>query len=484
MATMMYKVNDLLTTAEGYYEQEDYLNAFDYFNTAIAKMEDNGSVTLAQNGKPTSYAWAWAHKGRTHLAFAQTLDELDPRQDEHYNLALYSLNRAIGVDTPDNCPDSPLIDVVATPYLNNPDPDDSSAMVLNNLLQLLKVPAQAGLEAVEACQYAWALAQRGEVLRVTANKWSIWHKPERYYEAIECFWKAIEVKSPNQLNYSWTYAHLGATIVNARGWCRLDAQDNSSITDEEKQRHYDLAMQYIDMALEFKQHNYSWCLAYKGVLYLQEHEEEKALGAILSAIIQYPKLLDFRTVIRPPWEFGEYRTPEMLYAMSTGEYLLAKSGDTKPYSLMDRDTLNAYQLVHFAVRYTYRFWEIKILDKQHATLPRRKSPIETATDAVEKLSADKPDQHYLLGSLWALSLHGIPDTDKKGDEATKIIKEALLELRTTLDIARVLGGKPLVDHFKASARGDKAWYYLRKDEQFCQLTQHDELLQSQLKQQV
>lgn len=471
MATIIYHVNDLLAAAETYYENRDYLNAIDYFHSAIEKLESEGKIAFARtNGNPTTYAWAWAHLGWTHLTFGQTLDELDLRQGDHYNQALYCLNRAIGVSSPMNRPDAPFIDALSPSYLSNPNPDAPETSVLSNLLQLLPETQQHKDEPSKQCRYAWALAHRGEALRVIANKWSIPDKPKHYYEAIVCFWQAIELDP----TYAWAYAHLGATIVNARGWCRLDAQDDETITTHERMHHYDFAMQYIDTALELKKHDYSWCLAYKGVLYLQEPgQHQQAFYAIISAIFQNPKLMNFKVAVRPPWEFGEEREPGMLYAMSTVEYLLAKTRDAKPYALMDADTLNAYQAFYFAVRHTYRFWEIKLIDQQRAVSIAAVDPMTQAQAEAQKLSLNKPDRAYILGGLLALKLKNTTMTES---ERKKITNEALQHLRAAIETAHEIGGKPFADHFKAAARGDRAWYYLRDHELFRQLTQHDELL--------
>src|SRR5262245_41709228 len=138
----------LLYTAETRHSEGDYLSALEYFDRGIKELEKNHKQSNH------IWAWAWAHMGESHLALAESLDHLNPAKDQHYDLSLYSFNKAIGVKK--DQPENPKIKL-----------------------------ANEDLKVYDDCNYAWAFAHRGEALRVIANNWPSLHKADRYEEAIK-----------------------------------------------------------------------------------------------------------------------------------------------------------------------------------------------------------------------------------------------------------------------------------------------------------
>jgi tetratricopeptide (TPR) repeat protein len=462
---------NLLRLAEQYRLKGDYPNAVDCFQEAINQLE--------AGGKEQDRVWAWAHKGEAHSALAQSLNDLNPNQTEHFNQALYCFNQAVGLKN-DN--------------FNQP---------------TIKLPD----EVLHNCTYTWALAHRGETLRVHANVWRSWNKPQRYDQAVKCFNRAVALNPRD----AWAHAHLGAAICNARAWVRLEKGKDNYDLKEERQEHYDIAMGHLDRALELKKQNYPWCLAYKGVIYLQLEAETEALYAFLAAAYQDRNIFNFETVISPPWEFPIKRSRGMRYVMATVLYMLAKH---KAPRTLEQE---AYERYFEAGRFYNTFWSTKSkanLSKMQASI------LQKAREAAEKIKPGEPDEdkYYILAGLLALEselqrsdwqediqdalidLKRILDdavdeaeVDGKEHELKSLLNEceqiqdhfssmllqpihldeqkvnnALELLEQALKQAKKNGGRLLEDSIKAMARSDRSWYYLRDDLRFIRLTAHAE----------
>lgn len=393
-------VRNLIHQAEAYRENKDYLSAVTEFEKILNTIEPSDK----------RIPWIYAHLGETYLAYAQVFSDESTQRQDNYVKALKNFNLALGVDVQDK---------EGKPIL----------ILVKNL------PASV--------QYPWALAHRGEALRMIANEWtpvdSSWNREQIYTEAEDCFKAAIALDP----SYAWAYAHLGATICNSRPTDSTDLQHNK----------YKDALNHLDQALQLTNWNYAWCFAYNAAIHVLENDHKSAVFNLMIAIMQDDKII--QNTIYPPRQFIFSLSEPALPMQALWMYQRARN-ERK----LEDHKQQAYMLYYYAVFAKFAYWEILTTDQLNDKLDK-------TTKAIDNLhiSSCDIDHVYIKTGLAVLKAGPSPIRTSGGIQVewTRKIEKEYRELKDALDEIK---DERKRNRYATDVQMDVAWYYVSQDSDF------------------